>query len=102
MTRERLTWTKAKPKKTGWYWMLNPHEQPGLPAIVQIERDWESGRFIALVPAFHYPRVRSTVVDPQHVDALWAGPLALPSVARAHHRRFPVPFNADGDADIAA
>jgi hypothetical protein len=102
MTQQRLTWTKVKPGRTGWYWMLNPHGQPALPTIVQIERDWQSGRFAALVPGSHYPNVRSTVIDPEHVDALWAGPLVLPSVSRANDRHFPFRLEADGDADLAA
>jgi hypothetical protein len=82
--------------------MLNPQEQPGLPMIVQIERDWESGRFLALIPASHYPKAAGIVVDPERLDALWAGPLALPSVAGANDRRFPVQVKANGDAGLAA
>ena len=99
---KRLTWTTVKPGRSGWYWMLNPDEQSGLPTIVQLERDWESGRFVAIIPASHYPKVPSTVVDPENINSLWAGPLAIPSLARDFHRRFPVALKVEGDADIAA
>ena len=46
-----LSWTEQKPSKPGWYWMLNPSEEPGLPTIVQINTDWESGRSLVLIPA---------------------------------------------------
>lgn len=80
--------------------MLNPHEQSGLPTIVQVERDCESGRFVALIPASHYPNVPSAVVDPEIIDSLWAGPLSIPSVARDSNRRFPVALKAEWDFDI--
>src|SRR6478672_8649863 len=98
---QRLTWTTVKPGRSGWYWMLNPHEQPGLPTIVQIEHDWESGRFVALIPASHYPKVPSAVVDPENIDSLWAGPLAIPSIACESLRRFPITLKAEWEADIA-
>src|SRR5262245_60489856 len=89
---QQLTWAKLKPVKTGWYWMLNQEEEPGLPTIVQIVYDWESRHLIALIPASRHPTLASAVIDPQKVDALWAGPLTIPSVAqpvgqRSHRRR---------------
>jgi hypothetical protein len=51
MAKAMLSWTKQKPSKPGWYWMLNPSEEPGLPTIVQINSDWESGRSLVLIPA---------------------------------------------------
>jgi hypothetical protein len=99
---QRLTWTNETPRTTGWYWMLNPHEEPGLPTIVQIERDSEHGRFIVLIPASRYPKVKGTLIELQHIDALWAGPLAIPSVGRTSRRRFPVCWEEDGSTGMAA
>lgn len=99
---QKLTWTKVKPAKAGWYWMLNQEEEPGLPTIVQLVYDWESRHLIALVPASRYPIFASAVVDPQKIDALWAGPLAIPSVARGNHRPISRGPQEDGEADIAA
>ncbi|HKY72190.1 MAG TPA: hypothetical protein VJL88_09745 [Nitrospira sp.] len=98
----QLTWTKHKPGKAGWYWMLNPEEEPGLPTIVQVVYDWKSRHLIALVPASRYPTLDSAVVDPQKVDALWAGPLAIPSVTRARHRAALAGQQEDDGRDIAA
>ncbi|HKT36141.1 MAG TPA: hypothetical protein VJR03_15045 [Nitrospira sp.] len=94
-----LAWTKLKPVKAGWYWMLNHEVEPGLPTIVQVVYDWESRRLIALIPASRYPTLASAVIDPQRVDALWAGPLAIPSVVR--HRASACQQDGGG-MDIAA
>jgi hypothetical protein len=74
-----LTWTKQQPSKPGWYWMLNPHEEPGVPMIVQIVFDWETGRSLVLVPTSH-PKNSGMVQDLRELDALWAGPIELPKV----------------------
>ena len=84
---QQLVWTKLKPAKAGWYWMLNQEEEPGLPTIVQIVYDWQRRHFIALIPASRYPTLASTVIDPQRVEALWAGPLVIPSVDQPTARR---------------
>ena len=59
--------------------MLNPSEEPGLPTIVQIVFDWETGRSLALIPA---PNANTAGVVQQlsELDALWAGPVELPVV----------------------
>jgi hypothetical protein len=75
-----LTWNKQKPIKPGWYWMLNPNEEPGLPTIVQIVGDWETGRSVALVPASSPKKPTIAVVDLQEFEAIWAGPIELPAV----------------------
>ena len=97
---QRLTWTTEKPRRPGWYWMLDPTD-PGLPTIVQIEHDWEHRRLVALVPASLYPRLPSAVIDPQDVNAFWAGPLAIPSVAGKTVRRLSSESPA-GPVDMAA
>jgi hypothetical protein len=74
-----LMWTKQTPSKPGWYWMLNPGEEPGLPTIVQIVSDWQTGRSLALIPAPN-PKASGMVQDLRKVDALWAGPIELPLV----------------------
>jgi hypothetical protein len=74
-----LMWTTQKPSTAGWYWMLNPNEEPGLPTIVQVVSDWETGRSLALIPASR-PKASGRVEDLREVDAMWAGPLELPAV----------------------
>lgn len=37
-------------------------------------------RYLALIPASHYPKTSGMVLDLQNLDAMWAGPLGLPSV----------------------
>ena len=74
-----LSWTEQKPSKPGWYWMLNPSEEPGLPTIVQINSDWESGRSLVLIPASS-TEASGRVLDLRELDALWAGPIELPVV----------------------
>ena len=77
--RHVMTWTKQTPSKPGWYWLLNPNEEPGLPTIVQIFFDWETGRSRAIIPPSR-PGVSGRVQDLQGFDALWAGPIELPVV----------------------
>jgi hypothetical protein len=74
-----MTWTKQPPSRPGWYWLLNPNEDPGLPTIVQIFFDWESGRWLVIIPASH-PKASSRVQALQGFEALWAGPIELPVV----------------------
>ena len=59
--------------------MLNPGEEPGLPMIVQIICDWETGRSLAITPPAN-PRASGTVEDLRDLDAMWAGPIELPVV----------------------
>ena len=59
--------------------MLNPSEEPGLPTIVQIVSDWETGRSLGLIPASS-PKAAGKVFDLRDLDALWAGPIELPVV----------------------
>ena len=61
--------------------MLNPSEEPGLPMIVQIISDWESGRSFALIPPSNL-KDSGTVLDLRELDALWAGPIELPNVIK--------------------
>jgi hypothetical protein len=75
-----LTWTQEKPHTPGWYWMLRPGVGSSLPTIVQVVCDRESRRWLVLVPASHYPKTSSAEVDLQGVDAMWTGPLDVPSV----------------------
>jgi len=75
-----LTWTKEKPHIPGWYWMLTPGVWSNLPMIVQVVFDPETHRWLALIPASHYPKTLSTEMDLQTVDAMWTGPLDVPSV----------------------
>jgi hypothetical protein len=74
-----MTWTKQTPSKPGWYWLLNPNEEPGLPTIVQIFFDWETGRSVAIIPASH-PKTSARLQDLPDIDAMWAGPIELPVV----------------------
>jgi hypothetical protein len=75
-----LTWTQQNPKTPGWYWMLSPGIASNLPTIVQVVFDRETGRWLALIPASLYPKISGTEVDLQNVDAMWTGPLDVPSV----------------------
>ena len=59
--------------------MLNPGEEPGLPTIVQIVFDWETGRSLALIPAPN-PNAAGVVQELSELEALWAGPIELPVV----------------------
>ena len=75
-----LTWTKEKPRTPGWYWMLTPGVWSNLPMIVQVVFDRETRRWLVLTPASQYPKTSSTEMDLQTVDAMWTGPLDVPSV----------------------
>ena len=75
-----LMWTQQKPTTAGWYWMLSPGKRSSLPTIVQIVFDRETRGLLTLIPASDYPKTSGTEVDLQSVDALWAGPLEVPSV----------------------
>ena len=59
--------------------MLDPSEEPGLPTIVQIVSDWETGRSLAIIPASNL-KASARVQDLQDFNALWAGPIELPVV----------------------
>ena len=74
------TWTTQAPSKAGWYWMLNTSEKPPLPTIVQIVREWQTGRWLAFIPASLYPKTSGMVLEVQNVDAMWAGPIEIPSL----------------------
>ena len=74
-----MTWTQQTPSKPGWYWLLNPREEPRVPTVVQIWIDWETGRSVAIIPASH-PKSSSRVQDLRDLDAFWAGPIELPVV----------------------
>jgi hypothetical protein len=74
-----MTWTNQVPDKPGWYWLLNPSEESGLPAVVQIYFDWETGRSVAIIPASH-PKASVRVQDLRNFDAMWVGPIELPAV----------------------
>lgn len=74
------TWTRQKVSQGGWYWMLDPSRELALPTIVQIVFDRESQRWLALVPASHYPKTSGMVLDLQDLEAMWAGPLQIPSL----------------------
>lgn len=74
-----LTWTQQKPTTPGWYWMLSPSKDSTLPTIVQIVFDRETRRWLAQIPASHYPKTSGTEIDLQTTDAMWAGPLEVPS-----------------------
>jgi hypothetical protein len=75
-----LTWTQQKPNTPGWYWMLSPGKSSNLPTIVQIVFDSGNHRWSALVPASHYPNTSGAELDLRSIDAMWAGPLEVPSV----------------------
>ena len=75
-----LMWTQQEPNIPGWYWMLSPGKESNLPAIVQIVIDRETRRWLVLIPASYFPKASSTEIDLQNVDAMWAGPLDVPSV----------------------
>ena len=75
-----LTWTKEKPSIPGWYWMLSPGVGSSLPTIVQVVFDRKNRRWMVLIPASHYPKTSSAEMDLQTVDAMWTGPLDVPSV----------------------
>jgi len=75
-----LMWTQQKPTTPGWYWMLDPSQEPTLPTIVQIVFDGETRRWLALIPASHYPKTSGRELALHSVDAMWAGPVEVPSV----------------------
>ena len=60
--------------------MLSPGESNNLPTIVQIVFDPETHRWLTLIPACHYPKTSGKELELQQVDAVWAGPLEVPSV----------------------
>ena len=60
--------------------MLDPSQEPNLPTIVQIVLDQKSRRWLALIPASHYPQTSGQELALQSVDAMWAGPIELPAV----------------------
>jgi hypothetical protein len=60
--------------------MLDPSEELGLPTIVQIAFDRETQRWLALIPPSHYPKTSGMELDLQNLDAMWAGPLQIPSL----------------------
>ena len=77
-----LTWTNQKPSKAGWYWMLDPKEAPGVPLVVQIVMSVTSettSALFVLVPA-SILKGKGIALDLESVDAMWSGPLAVPSV----------------------
>jgi len=61
--------------------MLDPSQEFGLPTIAQIAFDRETQRWLALIPASHYPKTSGTIFDLQNLDAMWAGPLHIPSLS---------------------
>jgi len=75
-----LMWTQQKPTIPGWYWMLDPSKEPNLPTIVQIVFDGETRCWLALIPASHYPKTSGRELALPSVDAMWAGPVEVPSV----------------------
>jgi len=75
-----LMWTQQKPTTPGWYWMLDPSKGPNLPTIVQIVFDGETRCWLALIPASHYPKTSGRELALPSVDAMWAGPVEVPSV----------------------
>ena len=75
-----LTWTRQKPDTTGWYWMLSPSHHSNLPTVVQIVFDGQTRLWLALIPACQDPRQVGREVNLRHLDAVWAGPLKVPSV----------------------
>jgi hypothetical protein len=58
----------------------SPSKEPNVPTIVQIVLDPVNHRGSALIPASHYPKTSGRELELQHVDAVWAGPLEVPSV----------------------
>ena len=60
--------------------MLSPSKEPNVPTIVQIVLDPVNHRWSALIPASYYPKTSGKELDLQQVDAMWAGPLEVPSV----------------------
>ena len=75
-----LTWTRQRPDTPGWYWMLSPNHHSNLPTVIQIGFDGQTGRWLAIIPACQDPRHVGREVTLQHLDAVWAGPLQVPSV----------------------
>jgi len=75
-----LMWTQQKPTTPGWYWMLDPSKEPNLPTIVQIVFNGETRCWLALIPASHYPKTSGRELALPSVDAMWAGPVEVPSV----------------------
>ena len=60
--------------------MLDPSKEPTLPTIVQIVFDRETRRWLALIPASHYPRTYGRELGLEGIDAMWAGPVEVPVV----------------------
>ena len=75
-----LTWTQQRPNTPGWYWMLSPSKESNLPTIVQIVFRSADSSLVGANSCFHYPNTWGTEIDLQSVDAMWAGPLEVPSV----------------------
>ena len=60
--------------------MLDPSKEPNLPTIVQIVFDRKTRRWLAFIPASHYPPTVGRELALPGVDAMWAGPIEVPSV----------------------
>lgn len=60
--------------------MLDPSKEPNLPTIVQIVFDRKTCRWLALLPASQYPKTSGRELALESVDAMWAGPIEVPSV----------------------
>lgn len=84
--------------------MLDPSEELGLPTIVQVVFDGERQRWLVLIPASHYPKTYGMVLNLQNLDAMWAGPLQIPSLLGGADKRETSAIGADpGEGtDIAA
>jgi hypothetical protein len=66
--------------------MLDPSQELGLPTIVQIVFDGETQRWLAFTPASHYPQTSGMVLELQNLDAMWAGPLQIPSLSGSNEK----------------
>lgn len=62
--------------------MLDPGQELGLPTIVQIVFDRESQRWLAFIPASYYPQTSGMVLALHNLDAMWSGPLQIPSLQK--------------------
>ena len=75
-----VTWTQRNRNTPGWYWMLSPGEVTTYRRLYKSCSIRENRRWLTLIPACHYPKTSGKEFELQQVDAVWAGPLEVPSV----------------------
>lgn len=70
-----LTWSAEKPKRRGWWWVLDPDFEE--PRVLRVDnQSWDAGRLAAFSPLDGWQPIDTC---PDHWR--WAGPLVEPEKA---------------------